>query len=122
MRTVPQHYQEKAHYYNFLHLTSFKVLFDLIIHIFKSMSTFLSCWAGLNCRPRPYHGRALPTELQQHNKTKERIFAVHMPSSYSIAFSKAAVYSSLAFVRYIELGTTIPYLSAFFNFNFYYIT
>ena len=25
-----------------------------------------SCWADSNCRPHPYQGCALPTELQQH--------------------------------------------------------
>ena len=27
---------------------------------------FWSCWADSNCRPHPYQGCALPTELQQH--------------------------------------------------------
>ena len=29
-----------------------------------------SCWADSNCRPHPYQGCALPTELQQHMATK----------------------------------------------------
>ena len=31
---------------------------------------FWSCWADSNCRPHPYQGCALPTELQQHMATK----------------------------------------------------
>ena len=29
-----------------------------------------SCWADSNCRPHPYQGCALPTELQQQMATK----------------------------------------------------
>ena len=34
----------------------------------KILSAFLwSCWADSNCRPHPYQGCALPTELQQQS-------------------------------------------------------
>ena len=33
---------------------------------FLRMRTFWSCLAELNCRPLPYQGSALPTELRQH--------------------------------------------------------
>ena len=32
---------------------------------------FWSCWADSNCRPHPYQGCALPTELQQQMATKK---------------------------------------------------
>ena len=33
----------------------------------KSSPLFWSCWADSNCRPHPYQGCALPTELQQQS-------------------------------------------------------
>ena len=36
--------------------------------IFPTKVGFWSRCAGSNCGPRPYHGRALPTELQRLNK------------------------------------------------------
>ena len=32
---------------------------------------FWSCWADSNCRPHPYQGCALPTELQQQMATRK---------------------------------------------------
>ncbi len=32
---------------------------------FMDFQLLWSRWSGLNRRPRPYHGRALPTELQR---------------------------------------------------------
>ena len=38
---------------------------EKILEIVRFQGFFWSCWADSNCRPRPYQGRALPTELQQ---------------------------------------------------------
>ena len=40
-------------------------------HIIKYVNTLnWSCCPGLNRRPLPYHGSALPAELQQHKRTR----------------------------------------------------
>ena len=37
----------------------------------KFSMLFWSCWADSNCRPHPYQGCALPTELQQQMATRK---------------------------------------------------
>ena len=43
---------------------------EKILEIVRFQGFFWSCWADSNCRPHPYQGCALPTELQQHMATK----------------------------------------------------
>ena len=85
---------------------------------------FWSCWADSNCRPHPYQGCALPTELQQH--TCPRLGASKMATEKGLEPSTSSVtgwrsnqlnYSATsAFIRYqIIAPMSISFLKIFFS-------
>ena len=50
---------------------------DMLMVLHLTSKTFWSPRPGLNRRPRPYQGRALPTELHGQNRIKNDKLTIH---------------------------------------------
>ena len=58
-----------------------------------------SCWADSNCRPHPYQGCALPTELQQQMATRKGL----EPSTSGVTGRRS---NQLNYLAEFMVGTT----------------
>ena len=63
-----------------------------------------SCWADSNCRPHPYQGCALPTELQQQMATRKGF----EPSTSGVTGRRSNLLNYLA-IYYVRLTNEMYY-------------
>ena len=89
----------------------------------KGHRSFWSCWADSNCRPHPYQGCALPTELQQH--TCPRMGASQVatekglePSTSSVTGWRSNLLNYSATGAFIKYQIIRPMSISFFDFSF----
>ena len=67
----------------------------------KARELVWSCWADSNCRPHPYQGCALPTELQQQMATKKGL----EPSTSGVTGRRSNQLSYLAVTWWEQLDS-----------------